>query len=181
MGTRRTSGPWRASSTTSTSSPPQTLSPLADHVPAAPGGEFLVLELLLQTADLHVLDAFAGAHPGGGADEAGELVGGEEDLLHHMDRLHVGAQAEAVADHSVDQRLVRPGLPEELRGLPAVLVGPLLEVDVVEEARAGLPPGGGRDGPAGLPGLLRGRVHRRCAPMNAGSESFYLTKENNPC
>ena len=61
--------------------PAKTVSAGLDHVTGASGGELLVLVFLFQTADLHVHDALAGAHPGGCADQAGQLVGGKENLI----------------------------------------------------------------------------------------------------
>ena len=113
--------------------PAQQLGALLDDLPGAAGGELLVLELLLQGLELHVGTALGGAHEGGGADEAGELVAGEEDLLHLMLGLDVAHLAPTVAGGGVDEGLVQADLTHELLGLDAVLLGPLLEVQVVEE------------------------------------------------
>ncbi len=66
--------------------------------------------------------------------------------------------------------LQRPQLPEGRRRNP----GPLPAEAVRPSVGAVLPPGGGRDGPAGLPGLLRGRVHRRCAPICVKKDASHL-------
>ena len=52
-----------------------------------------------------------------------------------MLRRYVGTRSVGVADDSVNQLLTGPGLLKKLRRFPAVLFGPLLEVDVVEQAR----------------------------------------------
>ena len=83
---------------------------LGDHVARAAGGEFLVLEFLFDAADLHVHHALAGAHQRRRADEAGQLVGGEEHLFHLVLGFYVAAQAVAVADHGVDEALVAAGI-----------------------------------------------------------------------
>ena len=57
-----------------------------------------------------LLSAFAGAHPGGGANKARQLVGGEEDLFHLMLRRYVGTRSVGMADDSVNQLLTGPGL-----------------------------------------------------------------------
>ena len=108
---------------------------LPDHVTAAAGGEFFVLEFLVELLGVHALEP-GGPHFGRRADEPGQLVGGEEHLFHVERRLHVCADAVAVADHCVDQRLVQTHLMEHLVGLDAVLLRPKLKVDVVEHTHA---------------------------------------------
>ena len=117
--------------------PAQAVGPLLDHVPGAPGGELLVLVLLFQALDLHVLAAPAGTHQSRGPDEAGQLVGGEQDLLHQMGGLHIAADAIAMAAHGVDQVVTAARFPQKLRRLLAVLFRPLLKVDVVQQAHRG--------------------------------------------
>ena len=64
--------------------PAQQLSAVGDDVAGAAGGELFVLLFLFQGLQLHVRYALGRAHQGRRADKAGELLGGEEDLLHHQ-------------------------------------------------------------------------------------------------
>ena len=78
-------------------------------------------------------DALAGAHPGGCADQAGQLVGGKENLLHFVSRLHVTAQAVAVGANGVNHLRTGIDLSQQLRRLDAVLLGVAFKVHVVEK------------------------------------------------
>ena len=69
----------------------QQLRALRDDVAGAAGRELLVLELLHDALGVHALVA-GGAHLRRGPDEAGELVAGEEELLHLARGLHVAAR-----------------------------------------------------------------------------------------
>ena len=51
-----------------------------------------------------------------------------------MNRLYIAAQAIAMAAHGVDELLTAAGLLQQLRGLDAVLLWPLLEINVVQQA-----------------------------------------------
>ena len=117
--------------------PAQALGAGVDDITGAAGGELLVLVLFLQTADLHVHDALAGTHAGGGADEARQFVGSEQHLLHFVGGLHIAAQAVAVGADGVDELIGTAGLLQQLRRLDAVLLRPHLKVDVVEQAHRG--------------------------------------------
>ena len=62
--------------------PAEHLSALRNDVARAAGGKALVLELLLERLGRKVHNTLARAHDDGGSDQAGELVAGEQDLLH---------------------------------------------------------------------------------------------------
>ena len=62
--------------------PAQHLGTLRNHVARAAGGKALVLEFLFERLGRKVHDALARAHDDGGADQAGELVAGKQDLFH---------------------------------------------------------------------------------------------------
>ena len=54
-----------------------------------------------------------------------------------MDRLHLAAEAEAVGADGVDELVGAADLRQQLRGLFAVLLRPLLKVHIVEQAHGG--------------------------------------------
>ena len=108
-----------------------------DDLARAAGGKLFVLVLLLDGLDLKVVHALARAHEGDRADEAGQLVGGKEHLFHLMHGLHVGAQAIAMRTDGVNHVLAHAGGAQQLRGFPAVLLGPVFKVDIVQKTHGG--------------------------------------------
>lgn len=91
--------------------PAQHLRPLEDDLPGTAGGKLLVLELFLHRFDLQIGHTLGRPHDGRRPDEAGELVGGKEDLLHLMFGLNVHGDAIAMAGGGVDDGLVHPPAP----------------------------------------------------------------------
>ena len=117
--------------------PAQQLSPVLDDLPAAPRRELLVLEFLLDAGKLHVRGAFTRAHQRGRANKTRQLITGEKHLFHLLFGDHIGAYFVAVAAYGMDHLLTHPGRTQQLRGLYAVLFGPFLKVDIVQQAAHG--------------------------------------------
>ena len=96
--------------------------------------ERLLLQPLQDRLDRDVGDLLRGTHERAGADEAGQLVGRQDRLLHR--RLARNARVEGVAADRLDEVLGPGALPEDLHAAEDVvrLGGVLLVVEVVEEA-----------------------------------------------
>ena len=107
---------------------------LFDDFAGAACGEAFGFIFFLEGFEFHVLDAFGGAHEGGGADQAGEFIGGEEDFFHGMFRLDIDVHTVGVATDGVDHFFTDARLAEEFGGFDAVFFGVHFEVDVVEQA-----------------------------------------------
>ena len=102
---------------------------------------------------------FEGRMMRAGRDEARELVNREERLLHHLDRLDLGADAEAVALDRADEVVGIARRGEDLARVLEVLLGIFLIVDIVKQAD---------DAPVlGILAVLGGEVPHRASTESA--------------
>ena len=105
-----------------------------DHLARAARRKAGVLIFLFDRLELQIIHALRGAHQRHGADQAGQLVGGVEHLLHCVLGLYVHSQTVAVAGRRMDDGLVQPRRAHDFLLLDAVLAGPALEIQIMEQS-----------------------------------------------
>lgn len=105
-----------------------------DVLPVDGAGEGLVFHLAADRAGVEIGDVLGGLDQGGGGDKAGELVAGEEGLLHRSDAGDAGVLG--VAEDAAAQLFGPSALFQDLVADEGMLLrgGVALVVEVVEQA-----------------------------------------------
>ena len=112
---------------------PQHLAAFQDQRPVAFCGEFLVLPLLHEAFQFHVLDP-VGTHPRGSLNDAAEFINREQRFFQIRFRRHIGADRIPMAQDGPDISFRNAGIPQRFLRVLQMFVRILLVIIIVQIA-----------------------------------------------